>query len=105
MLYNLVIIYSDIILHVTDISNSQYLEQKTSVLNILEEIGIKKKDRRIIEVINKVDLLKDKLKFEKISRKNTVFISALTGFGIDILKDRISNVLNPINHRLLKQSN
>ena len=95
------IIYSDIILHVTDISNSQYLEQKTSVLNILEEIGIKKKDRRIIEVINKVDLLKDKLKFEKISRKNTVFISALTGFGIDILKDRISNVLNPINHRLL----
>jgi len=99
------IIYSDIILHVTDISNSQYLEQKTSVLNILEEIGIKKKDRRIIEVINKVDLLKDKLKFEKISRKNTVFISALTGFGIDILKDRISNVLNPINHRLLKQSN
>ena len=51
------IIYSDLILHVRDISSDYYLEQKNEVLNILQEIGIYKDDKRIIEVINKIDLL------------------------------------------------
>ena len=34
------IIYSDLILHIRDISNDYYLEQKKDVLKILQEIGI-----------------------------------------------------------------
>ena len=54
------IIYSDLILHIRDISNSNYLEQKKDVLKILREIGIDMNDARILDVINKVDLIKMK---------------------------------------------
>ena len=50
------IIYSDLILHVRDISNDYYLEQKKEVLKILGEIGIENQEQKVIEVINKVDL-------------------------------------------------
>ena len=52
------IIYSDLILHVRDISSQYYLEQRNEVIKILDEIGIYNDDQRIIEVINKVDLIK-----------------------------------------------
>ena len=53
------IIYSDLILHVRDISSQYYLEQRNEVIKILDEIGIYNDDQRIIEVINKVDLIKN----------------------------------------------
>jgi GTP-binding protein HflX len=100
------IIYSDVILHVTDISNDQYIEQKNEVLDILEDIGIKKSDKRIIEVINKVDLLNNQLKFDKSTRNNAILVSAISGFGINSLKDKISKVfLSCQRYELLKQSN
>ena len=39
------IIYSDLILHIRDISNNYYLEQKKEVLKILQEIGIDDKEK------------------------------------------------------------
>ena len=44
------IIYSDLILHVRDISSQYYLEQRNEVIKILHEIGIYDDDERIIEV-------------------------------------------------------
>ena len=99
------IIYSDVILHVRDISNNNYLEHKREVLKILNEIGVSSVDKRIIEVINKVDLIQNKNIYNNKQNNETIFISATTGFGIAELKSRIKDTL-PINDfSLFKQSN
>jgi len=87
------IIFSDLIVHVRDISSNYYLEQKNEVLKILEEIGVKSDDNRIIEVVNKIDLIDDKRRFNNNINGNMVFISALNGFGLDKLKKKISEKL------------
>ena len=87
------IIFSDLIIHVRDISSNYYLEQKNEVLKILEEIGVKSDDNRIIDVVNKIDLIDDKRRFNNNSKGNMVFISALNGFGLDDLKNKISQKL------------
>ena len=87
------IIFSDLIVHVRDISSNYYLEQKNEVLKILEEIGVKSDDNRIIEVVNKIDLIDDKRLINNNSNGNMVFISALNGFGLDKLKKKISEKL------------
>ncbi len=83
------IINSDLILHVRDISDSQYLNQKSEVLKILEEIGIEKNDERIIEVINKVDSVESNLKYHNFLNNKSIMISAKNGTGIDLLKNKI----------------
>ncbi len=98
------IIFSDIILHIRDISDDNYLEHKREVLKILNEIGVCSDDKRIIEVINKVDLIENK-DFEHNSQKNgAIFLSAATGFGISNLKNRIKKSLISENFSLFKQS-
>ena len=83
------IIYSDLILHIRDISNSNYLEQKKDVLKILREIGIDMNDARILDVINKVDLIKSDRILHNSFDKNSIYISALKGNGIENLKKKI----------------
>ncbi len=83
------IINSDLILHIRDITDSQYLAHKTEVLKILEEIGINKDDKRIIEVVNKVDLIENKIKFHNLFDNKSIMISAKNGIGIDSLKSKI----------------
>ena len=83
------IIYSDLILHIRDISNSNYLEQKKDVLKILREIGIDMNDARILDVINKVDLIKSDRILHNSFDKNSIYISALNGNGIENLKKKI----------------
>ena len=83
------IIYSDLILHIRDISNSNYLEQKKDVLKILKEIGVDMNDERILDVINKVDLIKSEKVLHNSLDKNSIYISALEGNGIENLKKRI----------------
>lgn len=83
------IIYSDLILHIRDISNNYYLEQKKEVLKILKEIGIDDKEKKIIDVINKIDLMDNKNKLHNLIDEKTILISALEGIGIENLKNRI----------------
>tara|TARA_B100000035_G_scaffold182386_1_gene155689 strand:+ start:8975 stop:10051 length:1077 start_codon:yes stop_codon:yes gene_type:complete len=85
------IIYSDLILHVRDISNEYYLEQRNEVIKILHEIGIYDDDERIIEVINKVDLMKNLNKYHNSFNDQSVYVSALSGEGIEDLKTKIAN--------------
>ena len=74
------------------------------MLKILNEIGVCSDDKRIIEVINKVDLIENQ-DFEHNSQKNgTIFLSAATGFGISNLKNRIKKSLISENFSLFKQS-
>ena len=74
------IIYSDLILHIRDISNDYYLEQKKEVLKILEEIGIENQEQKVIEVINKVDLINNKNQLHNLVDDKTILISALGGY-------------------------
>ena len=83
------IINSDLILHVRDISDSEYFDQKNEVLRILEEIGVQKDDERIIEVINKTDLVKNKINHHNSLSEKSVMISAVNGSGIGELKNVI----------------
>ena len=85
------IIYSDLILHVRDISSQYYLEQRNEVIKILHEIGIYDDDKRIIDVINKVDLMKNLNKYHNSFNDQSVYVSALSGEGIQELKSKIAN--------------
>ena len=84
------IIYSDLILHVRDISSQYYLEQRNEVIKILDEIGIYNDDQRIIEVINKVDLIENLNKHHNSFSGQSVHVSALSGEGIEELKTKIA---------------
>ena len=85
------IIYSDLILHVRDISSQYYLEHRREVFKILNDIGINDDDERIIEVVNKVDLIENLNKFHNSFNNQSVYVSALNGEGIDELKTKIAN--------------
>ncbi len=91
------ILKSDLILHVRDLSDSEYLFHKKEVLKILEEIGIKNDDKRIVEVLNKVDSIKNKFNFHNIHDDNTIIISAKKEIGIQKLKDAISDYFQNSN--------
>ena len=78
---------ADIIVHVIDVSNSQYKEQKEDVLKVLHELGLDKIEfeDKYVEVYNKVDALEEVERGHWLERKgkNTVALSALTGDGVD----------------------
>ena len=78
------IISSDLILHVRDISENEKEIHANAVLKVLNELGVKNNDSRIIEVFNKIDLIKNDLLFE-----NKNYISAISGLGIGSLKKKI----------------
>lgn len=78
------VLEAEIILHVIDISNPHYKEQRADVLDVLHELGLEKIETtpRYIEVLNKIDKLEEaKLK----TSKNAISVSALSGEGINNL--------------------
>jgi GTPase len=93
---------ADIILHVRDIANPDTAMQKSEVLGVLEDlevIGEKASESPIpiLEVWNKWDLLdsdrQDELAPLAEADPDVVAISAVTGFGIDVLMHHLGEVL------------
>jgi GTP-binding protein HflX len=83
-----------VILHVRDISQENTDAEKEDVLAILHDLGIdSEKDDRIIEVLNKIDVLPAKERTAAVNRskrqEKTAAVSALTGEGLDRLLDEI----------------
>jgi GTPase len=81
---------ADIILHVRDAAHPDTEAQKADVLSVMEGMGIDSADPRLVEVLNKIDLVDAghrAVLLEDASRSGTerVGISALTGDGIDRL--------------------
>ncbi len=96
---------ADIILHVRDAAHSETRAQKEDVEDVLDSLGVKKDDPRLIEVLNKVDLLDEdartlelahagRMGRESLAAQNwpgagpgvrggSAAVSALTGEGID----------------------
>jgi len=76
---------ADLIIHLVDLSNSEYEAQMITTESVLGELGGSGKD--LLTVYNKVDSVTDELDKIKAKRitKNAVFISAQTGEGTSAL--------------------
>ena len=79
---------SDLLLHIIDISNPSWENQKNSVNKVLEQLEIT--DKPIILVYNKVDLLDETPIIPPDGQENS-FISTKTGDGIEELKNLIKD--------------
>lgn len=78
------------ILHVRDISQENTEAEKEDVVAILNSLGIDcEKDERVIEVLNKIDMLPEREQSALANRtkrqERVVAVSALTGEGLDRL--------------------
>lgn len=89
---------ADIILHVRDISNPETTSQQQDVLSVLagmEKDGTldAKWQSRMIDVLNKVDLLDIPVPSSGLIDADPVYVSAITGYGLDVLAQRIEHFL------------
>jgi len=92
------VIEADVILHVRDISHPESEAQAADVSGILTELGISESRREhIIEVWNKVDLLPEDAqamrRAQVLRQDNCAVVSALTGEGLDDLRELIEEKL------------
>jgi GTP-binding protein HflX len=87
---------ADLLLHVIDASHPQMMEQKHAVDAILGDLGLSAKP--IIEALNKVDLLANGIAPSFVPSKSAllrVACSALTGYGLDRLRQVVQEKLTP----------
>ena len=91
------VLAADLILHVRDMAHPDTDAQAADVETVLENLGIKEDSPPRLEVWNKIDALgdadRDALLNEAARRDDVVAISALTGEGIDRLRDAVSEAL------------
>ncbi len=84
-----------VIIHVSDISNPHHAEHDADVLKVLADLGVE--DRPRLNVFNKTDRLTEQdlaiLMKSNQRRENTIFVSALTGAGLDELLARVDAVM------------
>ena len=96
------VLEANIILHVRDIAHEESEEQKSDVMKVLQELGVKEDERTIVEVLNKIDLLETDVRDALLGRNKAasrksagveeVAVSALTGQGLQdllLLVDRL----------------
>ena len=89
--------FADLILCVYDSSSPNMDRQYETVIDVLKLLSCE--DKKKIDVYNKIDLLNpEDLNILKNSYPDAVFVSAHSGEGIDILKERIKEALygNPV---------
>lgn len=78
-------VYADLILHVVDVSNVNYQSHINVTNEVLKKLNC---DVPILMVYNKCDKCEDLIK-----DRNSIYISAKTGVGIDNLKEKIIEIL------------
>jgi GTP-binding protein HflX len=81
---------ADLLLEVVDAADPDFVGQQVAVQTVLDELGAGDKPR--ITVYNKLDLLPDDAGAPPDSER-AVFVSAVTGAGLDRLRERIGHVL------------
>lgn len=81
------VVEADCLVHVVDATNENYDMQIEVTLDVLKEIGAK--DKKSIYVFNKTDQLKHPI----YSQYDHIPISALTGNGVDVLINSISEAI------------
>jgi GTP-binding protein HflX len=82
-------INADLLLHIVDVANPDALQQIESVNKVLEEIGCA--DAPILEVLNKVDIVKNIGELEMLQTvfADAVCVSAKTGLGLEQLNEAV----------------
>jgi GTPase len=92
------VIYSDLLLHVVDVSSEDAITQIEAVDDVLIQLGVK--DKPILLVLNKIDREINnninKIK-ENYTKSNIVCISAKEKLNFDVLLDNISNLIENDN--------
>jgi GTP-binding protein HflX len=85
--------FADILLHVVDVSNTDYVKQMDVVNKTLHDLGIR--NEHVITVFNKADKLESALPQAAAlpARQDGVIVSAATGLGIDALLELIDKTL------------
>ncbi len=100
------VVDADVILHVCDVSAHDTLAQRLEVIGVLQDLGIDyTSDKRIIEVLNKCDMLADGQAVDDgldttFNHHPAVSVSALTGQGIDILVSQIIETVGGVRHTM-----
>ncbi len=89
---------ADLLVHVRDMAHPDHEAQREDVEQVLESLGLAEEGAPPrIEAWNKIDLLsaedRDRLFEEAARRENVVPISAISGEGLDPLRERIANEL------------
>jgi GTPase len=86
-------VLADFLVHVLDASHPQVYEFCATTTKVLEELGADSK--KMITVLNKVDCIRDEptLHALRLHFPESVFISALTGTGLDELLHRMAEML------------
>ncbi len=90
------VVEAEIILIVSDVADPEQATQLVAVQRILAELGIDAEaDKRIVEVLNKADLLEATAckSLDTASKRNRIPVSAITGKGCDRLLAEIQNRL------------
>lgn len=81
---------ADLLLHVIDSADSEHIEREGHVLDILKDIGAG--DVPTIRVYNKIDLTGQPAQvIRHDSRVTAVFVSSLTGAGVDLLSQAVQS--------------
>lgn len=83
------VVQADILLHIIDMSNPVSEKQADAVYKVLKEL--KAEDKKIITVLNKVDLIQNKhiIKREKKKYSNSVVISSRKSIGLKNLHKKL----------------
>jgi len=87
---------ADLLLHVRDSCSNNSENEKKDVIKVLSQLNINPNSSEgplMIEVMNKIDKAPANLKENLYNVRDLVFISALTGEGIDVLKNKIDQTL------------
>jgi len=82
---------AELLLEVVDAADPDFVGQQVAVQTVLDELGAGGKPR--ITVFNKLDLLAADEDAAAPASDRAVFVSALTGAGLDTLRERIADAL------------
>ncbi len=87
-------VLSDFLVHVLDVNSEEVISFYHVTMNVLEELGADVK--KMITVFNKVDLMQDPVRKNSLQRQfpDALFVSALTGEGMDRLKVKMEEMLS-----------
>ncbi len=91
---------ADLLVHVIDSSHPNVDEQIAAVESVLRDLGVV--DKPILPVLNKMDLDEGRRQSGRLLARfpRTVAISALTGEGLDALREEIADCLKSRNRRV-----
>jgi GTP-binding protein HflX len=90
------VLEADVIAHIRDSAHLESDAQKADVLEVLIELGVDEDQTRIVEVLNKIDLLEPEAErslLERNSSSGPIAVSALTGEGLAELLTRLDGML------------